>query len=86
MTINVIYTNTMYNLTLKFNGETFTKRPKDIKQAILSLKPEQLHTEMYVTLKNKEDVRERKLNLVQGRKLFIDENFLDIFIMNLTLK
>lgn len=74
------------NLTLKFNGETFTKKPKDVKTAILSLKPEQLHTEMYVTLQDKEDVRERKLNLVQGRKLFNNEDFLDVFVMNLLIK
>lgn len=75
----------MYNLTLNFNGETFTKRPKDIKKAILSLKPEMLLTEMYVTLKNKKDIRERKLTLIQGRKLFNNEDFLDIFINNLLI-
>ncbi len=74
------------NLTLKFNGETFTKKPIDVKTTILSLKPEQLHTDMYVTLKNKDDVRERHLNLVQGRKLFSNEDFLDVFVMNLLLK
>lgn len=73
----------MYNLTLKFNGETFNKRPKDIKQAILSLKPDVLHTEMYVVLKKGSDIRERKLNLRQGKSLFNSEDFLDIFVMNL---
>ena len=76
----------MYNLTLIFNGETFNKRPKDIKKAILSLKPDWLHTEIYVTLKKGDDVRERKLNLIQGKKLFNKEDFLDVFIMNLLLK
>lgn len=78
----------MYNLTLQFNGETFTKRPKKetLKRAILSLKPDVLYTEMYVTLKDKEYVRERKLTLVQGKKLFSNEDFLDVFIINLLLK
>jgi len=76
----------MYNLTLKFNGEELTKRRKDIKQAILSLKPEWLHTEVYVTLKKGDDVRERKLNLTQGKNLFRNEDFLDVFVMNLLLK
>lgn len=76
----------MYYLTLNFNGETYKKRPVDVKQAILSLKPAVLLTEMYVTLKKGDDVRERKLNLVQGKKLFNDENFLDVFVMNLLLK
>lgn len=76
----------MYNLTLKFNGEEFKKRAKDIKKAILSLKPEWLHTEVYVTLKKGDDVRERKLNLTQGKNLFRNEDFLDVFVMNLLLK
>jgi hypothetical protein len=76
----------MYNLTLNFNGETYTKQPKDVKSAIMSVKPQFLFTDVYVTLKDKQDVRERKLNLHQGRKLFQDENFLDVFVMNLLLK
>lgn len=77
----------MSNLTLSFNGETYTKRPKDVKAAIISVKPQLLFTDVYVTLKNnKNDVRERKLNLHQGRKLFQDENFLEVFVMNLLMK
>jgi len=76
----------MYNLTLNFNGETYTKRAKDVKSAIMSLKPTLLFTDVYITVKDKEDFRERKLNLFQGRKLFQDENFLDVFIINLLLK
>jgi hypothetical protein len=79
----------MYYLTMQFNGETYEKRPrKDIKEAILSLRPEQLHTDIFVTLKNKEDIRERHLTLTQGKKLFneTDNDFIDVFIMNLTLK
>ena len=76
----------MYNLTLSFNGETFKKRPKDIKEAILSLKPPVLFTDIYVTLQSKGDIRERKLNLLQGKKLFNNEDFLDVFIINLLIK
>lgn len=76
----------MYNLTLKFNGETYNKRPKNIQEGILLLKPEILHTEMYVILKNKQDIRERILTLKEGKKLFNDKDFLDIFVNNLLLK
>lgn len=77
----------MYNLTLTFNGETYKKRPKkDIKEAILSTKPDVLHTEVYVTLKDKQDVRERKLSLKEGKKLFNSEDFINVFVMNLLLK
>ena len=54
-------------LTLQFNGETFKKRPKDLREAILSVKPDVLHTEMYVTLKRGSDIREKRLNLREGR-------------------
>ncbi len=81
----------MYNLTLNFNGETFTKTlksksPTTIKKEILSLKPLVLLTEMYLTLQSGEDVRERKLNLLQGKKLFNDNDFLTVFTLNLLLK
>lgn len=77
-----------YNLTLLFNGETYKKRTSNIKEAILSLKPESLVTEVYVIVKpvgSKEDPTERKLNLIQGKRLFNNEDFLDVFIMNLLL-
>lgn len=77
-----------YNLTLLMNGETIKKRTENIKEAILSLKPEVLVTEIYVIVQKvgSKDTTERKLNLIQGKKLFRDENFLDVFIMNLLLE
>lgn len=77
-----------YNLTLLMNGETIKKRTENIKDAILSLKPEVLVTEIYVIVQKvgSKDTTERKLNLIQGKKLFRDENFLDVFIMNLLLE
>lgn len=77
-----------YNLTLLMNGETIKKRTENIKDAILSLKPEVLVTEVYVNVQKvgSKDKTERKLNLIQGKKLFRDENFLDVFIMNLLLE
>lgn len=75
-------------LSFQFNGETFTKTVTDktLKKVILSLKPDWLHTDMFVTLKKDLDIRERHLNLKQGKMLFNDENFLDVFILNLMLK
>lgn len=74
-----------YNLTLLFNGETKKKRTENIKDTILSLKPEVLYTEVYVILsevgsKNK---TERRLSLRQGKQLFNNDSFLDVFIINL---
>ncbi len=69
-----------------FNGDTFKKKTDDIAKTILDLKPEQLHTEVYITVKSgKEYAQERRLNLIQGKKLFINEDFMDVFISNLML-
>lgn len=74
-------------LTLAFNGETYSRKTKDMKKYILSLKPDWLHTDMFVTLENKDnDTRERHLNLRQGKQLFNNEDFLDVFVLNLMLK
>ena len=75
----------MYNLTLAFNGETYTKRPKDVNKGIMAVKPQTLLTDVYVTLKRKEDIRERKLNLTEGKKLFNNDDFRQVFVMNLLL-
>jgi hypothetical protein len=76
-----------YNLTLLLNGETKKKRTENIKDAILSLKPEVLYTEVYVIVSKvgSKDKIERNLNLIQGKKLFNNEDFLDVFILNLLL-
>ncbi len=74
-----------FSLEVKFNGFTKKKRTDNLDIAILSLKPELLLTEMYVTATKGKAVSERKLNLVQGRKLFNDSSFREIFINNLLL-
>jgi hypothetical protein len=75
-----------YTLKLIFNGLTFTKRGSDIAKMILSVKPEVLYTEIYVVMGKKGDTIERRLNLIQGRKLFTNDDFLEIFINNLLLE
>jgi hypothetical protein len=80
----------LFYITASFNGEIYKKRSKDIRNAILSLKPETLYTEVYFTVstgsgKNK-DISERRLNLTQAKRIFSDETALDIFINNLLLQ
>lgn len=79
----------IYTVIFNFNGETITKRNADIKKAILSAKPEILYTEMFITIKHgKGDTGtfiERHLNLVQGKRIFLSEETLDIFMINLLL-
>ena len=76
-----------YNLTLQFNGEVFKKRTENISEAILSLKPESLVTEIYLTVipVGSKEKTERRLNLLQGKRLFNNEDFLAVFIHNLLL-
>ena len=76
----------IYSIKLIFNGLEFNKRSANIAKAIMEVKPEVLHTEMYVVIGKKGDTTERRLNLVQGRKLFMNDDFLEIFINNLLLE
>ena len=75
-----------YSLTFKFNGEVKKKRTADIVKAIEEVRPPLLHTDMYVTLKKGKHVIERKLNLVQARKLFADALTREVFLNNLMLE
>lgn len=75
----------MYSITLQFNEGEFSTKAKDIEEGILSLKPTFLHTEMYVTVKKGKKMAERKLNLIQGRRLFNDPDFREVFMNNLLL-
>lgn len=77
-----------YNLTILMNGETFRKRTENLKETILSLKPETVLTEVYFIVSkvgSKEKI-ERRLGLRPAKKLFNDEDALDVFLINLLLE
>jgi len=76
----------IYSLEMLFNGLSFKKRTDDIARTILQFKPEVLYTEVYVIVKHGKDVTERRLNLRQGKNLFVNEDYLPIFINNLLLE
>ncbi len=76
-------------LIFNFNGEKYEKRPKtedDVKKAILSVKPETMLTEMYVSFQRGKDIRERRLTLHEARQLFNNEQYLEVFVLNLIIK
>jgi hypothetical protein len=75
-----------YSLTFKINGETKKKRTDDISKALDDVRPPLVLTEMYVTVKKGKHLIERKLNLIQARKLFADSTAREIFINNLMLE
>lgn len=76
----------MYNLKMILNGETRETKTDNLKEAILSsLEEPFLFTEVYVTVEKGDFIRERRLSLRQGRRLFASEEFLDAFLVNLFL-
>lgn len=74
-----------YKLELVINGEKKVIKTDNLKESILKLKPDQVFTEMYITITKGEAMFEKKFNLIQARKFFNDDMFLDIFINNLML-
>ena len=78
----------VYTIKGTINEVAFNKRTKDIAKTLLELKPEFVFCDSYITLstgsgKNKVTT-ERKLNLVQSKRLFNSEDVLSVFVMNLT--
>ena len=73
----------MYDIELKVNNEVFKATSDNLKEAIQGMKPEFVHTEGYMKISKGEAVFERMLNLVSMRKLFADEQQLEIFINNI---
>jgi hypothetical protein len=76
----------MYSLTLIVNGETIKKKNKDIEKAIMDARPEIVVCEMYVTVTKDKKIAERRLPLIQARKLFNDEMYRQIFLNNLLIE
>lgn len=76
-----------YKLTMIFNGLTFNKQTDNVPESIVALTPEVLYTEVYVIVKDNKtkEITDRRLNLIQGKKLFRDETILEIFVNNLML-
>lgn len=77
-----------YKLTISLNGKVINKQTDNIKDTLKNLSPEFLYTEAFFSIKDNKtkEVIDRRLNLIQSRKLFNDDVFLDIFINNLLLE
>lgn len=76
-----------YSLTAIINGITIKKRGTDLKSLILKLKPEQVLIESYFIIsigKGKDkSTLERKLNFIETKKLFSQEEYMDYFLNNI---
>lgn len=75
-----------YKVTALINGETFVKETDDIKETLLSLKPDMVYSELEVKVEKGGISTDRHLNLRQSRNLFINDSFMDVFISNLMLE
>lgn len=74
-----------YSLTVTMNGETHKKRTTDLDATIQSLKPDWLHTEVYLTVKKGKQVAERRLSLINAKRVFQNDINRQVFINNLLL-
>lgn len=72
-----------YKLEMFFNGQRFDTETDNIREAILSFKPDSLYTEVFISIIRGEHIMDRKLNLRQGKNLFINNDFMEVFISNL---
>lgn len=79
-------TKKKYSIKAKVNNEDVIKRTNDLEEGIMSLKPDFVHTEMYITASDSKMISARKLTLIQARKLFADSEYRQIFINNLLLQ
>lgn len=78
-------TKPKYKLVALINGETVTKLCDDLNEAVASLKPEWLHTEVYITVTRGKKRAERRLTLINARRVFNDDAAREVFINNLLL-
>lgn len=74
-----------YSVMAIINGETYTKETDKVEDTLMSLKPELVLTEMYVTVTKGDAKAERKLTPRQTRFFFNDEIFRAVFMNNLLI-
>lgn len=70
----------LYTVTAKFNDEEKTVKGDDLNALLLELKPEQLYTDMFLTVVKGEATHERYLSLIQARMMFSDDLTREILI------
>lgn len=71
-------------IELAYNNEIFSKvvkKKQDIKDVLNSMKPKELFTEIYLTVKEDGNNYERRFTLVQGKQLYsTDTTLLEILV------
>ena len=74
-----------YTLKAIINGIHYSKRTDDVEKTLVELKPEFVLTEMYVTIKQKDALIERRMIAQHAKKFYQDPIFRQVFISNLGL-
>jgi len=74
-----------FSLKMLFNGLEFETETDDLEEAVLSFKPDQLYTEVFVIAKRGEAISERRWKLQEGKNVFRDADVRHIFCNNLLL-
>lgn len=72
-------------VSFKFNGEKKNKKTDDLFKTIEEVKPPMLHTELYLTIQKDGHTIERRLGLIDARRIFRDEMARQVFINNMQL-
>lgn len=70
----------MYNLTITMNNEVLKEQTDDLKGSFLKFKPEDIHTEVYITIDKDGSDFTKHFALRDAVKLFRDEDQLDMFL------
>ncbi len=77
----------LYTLSGKINDNHFSIRTDNVREAIKALEPEEIFTESYITLTKGEGaeqiVNEQKLDFTKTKRVFRDDDVLNIFVQNL---
>lgn len=70
-------------IEFNYNNEIFKRvlnKKQDIRKALLKMRPEELFTELYVSVKEDGNNFEKRYNLKEGKRLYLDEVSLDILV------
>lgn len=73
----------MYKIAVTMNGDIYETETKDLKKSLSKFKPEDVHTEVYVSITKGVGSFIRKLSLPKAKTIFRDEEQLDLFLTNL---
>jgi hypothetical protein len=72
-----------YTLSISMNGEVIERKTNNLKKELQKFKPEQIFTEVYIVIDKGMANFVRRFTLPNAKKLFRDEQTLDIFLNNL---